>query len=92
MADSHSAAAAMTLRRQVVARLRGLKLRVLIERDTCTNYEVAITGFPTRSAATKLLHRLRPHFHQARLEQHQRRAHAEQKRVGAKISVAPVNG
>lgn len=70
VADIHTPAAAMTLRRQVVTRLRGLKLRLLIERDTCTDYEVAITGFPARSAATTVLHRLRPHFHQAALERH----------------------
>lgn len=68
MADTHGATAAMTLRRQVVDRLNGLKLRVLIERDTCTAYEVAISGFPAGSVSINLLHRLRPHFHQATLE------------------------
>lgn len=70
VADTRDAAVSTTLRRQVVARLNGLKLRVRIERDTCAEYEVAISGFRTRPVAIKLLHRLRPHFHEATLESH----------------------
>jgi hypothetical protein len=70
VARVRSAAAAARLGREVTARIRGLRARVLIERDNCTEYEIAITGFPARPAATDLLQRLRPQFHQATLEPH----------------------
>lgn len=70
VAQVHSPTTAARLRRDVTARIRGLGLRALLERDSCTDYEVAITGFPARPAAITLLHRLRPHFKQAALEPH----------------------
>jgi hypothetical protein len=40
----------------------------LIERDGCTDYELAVNGFRTRTAATRVLNRLRHSFNAATIE------------------------
>ena len=48
--------------------MNGRRLPVKIERDGCTDFELAVGNLHTRASALALLHQLRPHFHTGALE------------------------
>lgn len=68
LAHAATAAVAHGLLRAVAPQSRAHHLRPLIERDSCTDYEVAIGGFTSRASAVAALRTARRTFHTATLE------------------------
>lgn len=68
LAHARTTAVAERLVARADAALRGSGRHATIERDGCTNYEPAVTGFRTRAGATDALRHLRRRFNAATIE------------------------
>jgi hypothetical protein len=68
LAHTRTRAAAALLQREMPVRVADRRLHVTIEEDGCNDFELEISGLPSRAAALALLRRLRPRFRGAALE------------------------
>jgi hypothetical protein len=68
LAHASTRAVAARLVTRADAALRGTGRRTVIERDGCSDFEPAVTGFRTRAAAARVLRRIRQHFASATIE------------------------
>jgi hypothetical protein len=69
LGHSRSVTAAALLRGRAAKQLHGQGAKLVVEQDSCTDFELAITGLRNRAAALALMRRLRPAFETA-LEGH----------------------
>jgi hypothetical protein len=68
LVHTYTRVAATRVLRLVTRQARAIHLQALIERDTCADFEIAISGFPNRTAALAAMRQARREFHRAALE------------------------